>query len=57
MTKGKILATIEALQSTRKYADEVESVRLTNEISRLITLLEKDAVTTQNQIERERGKQ
>lgn len=41
MTEGQILCTIEALQQTRDYADEVESVRLTAEIDRLLELLER----------------
>lgn len=40
MTEGQILATIEALQATKDYADEVECVRLTAAIERLLKLLE-----------------
>lgn len=35
MTKEEILTRIEKLQQTRDYADEVESVRLTQAIKRL----------------------
>lgn len=39
MSKEQIIRKIEGLQQTRKYADEVESVRLTAIIARLFELL------------------
>ena len=40
MTKDQTLRKIEGLQQTRRYADEVESARLTAIIARLFERLE-----------------
>lgn len=40
MTEGQILRTIEALQATRQYADEIESARLAAKIEKLLKELE-----------------
>lgn len=40
MSEGQILRAIKALQETRDYADEVEQIRITAKIQRLLRELE-----------------